>query len=345
MSIVQEPFGRIDGQAVSLFTLTNAHGLRARITNYGCTIVALETPDRDGRLADIVLGFDDVARYPGGPYFGAIIGRFANRIAGARFTLAGREYRLAANNGPNHVHGGIKGFDKRVWTPRIIPRDGREALQLAYLSPDGEEGYPGNLDCAVIYDLNDQDEFVLEYSATTDRPTHVNLTNHSYFNLVGAGRGDILGHELTLGADAYTPSDAELIPTGEIRPVDGTPFDFREPRAIGERIDQLGGGYDHNYCLRGGGGERPAFCARLREPAGGRMLEVYTTTPGVQLYTCSFADAPIIGKAGRAYGRHAAVCLETQHYPDAPNRPHFPSTELGAGQTYRQVTIWRFRHD
>ncbi|MBE3123665.1 MAG: galactose mutarotase [Planctomycetes bacterium] len=343
----KKDFGRTaDGTAVDLYTLTNTNEMVARITTYGGIVTELHTADRAGRFDDVVLGFKMLQPYLGEhPYFGAIIGRVGNRIAKGRFTLNGREYTLATNNGPNHLHGGLRGFDKVVWQARGATSPGGASLTLSYVSRDGEEGYPGTLSATVLYTLTNQDELRIDYTATTDKATPVNLTNHSYFNLAGEGMGDILGHELLVVADRFTPVDDTLIPTGELRLVAGTPMDFTTPATIGSRIAQVPlaapGGYDHNYVLTGGGGT-PALAARVREPNTGRVMEVYTTEPGVQLYTGNFLDGTITGKRGVSYKKHFGLCLETQHFPDAVNHPNFPSTVLEPGRTYRTTTIYKF---
>jgi len=342
-SVVQEPFGRLsDGTAVELYTLTNAGGLRARIMTYGAILVSFEVKDRAGKLGDITLGYDALDGYVKvTPYFGAIVGRYGNRIAKGRFTLDGVEYKLAVNNGANHLHGGLKGFDKVVWKATPFEGPGARGVKLEYLSKDGEEGYPGNLSCSVTYALTDADELKLDYEASTDKATPVNLTHHSYFNLAGQGAGDVLGHELTINADHFTPVDAGLIPTGEIKAVKGTPMDFTVPQAIGARIAKVAGGYDHNYVLnRTGQGLEPA--ARVYEPTTGRVMDVSTTEPGIQFYSGNFLDGTITGKAGKIYPVHAGFCLETQHFPDSPNQPKFPSTILRPGQTYKTSTIYKF---
>lgn len=345
MKTTREHFGRLaDGTAVGIFTLTNAHGLRARIMTYGATLVSLEVPDRNGVLADVNLGFDDLAGYLGThPYFGAVIGRYGNRIAKARFALDGVEYRLAPNNNGNTLHGGIKGFDKVVWKAEPVKTAYGAGVKLSYLSKDMEEGFPGNLAVTVVYTLTDADELEIRYEAVTDKPTVLNLTNHAYWNLKGQGRGDVLGHRLQIEADNVTAVDSpvNLIPTGEIAPVARTPFDFTSPRAIGERITQVEGGYDHNFVLRSGGGPL-ALAARAEEPETGRVLEVWTDQPGIQLYTGNFLDGTVVGKGGAAYKKHAAFCLETQHFPDSPNHPSFPSTVLRPGETFRSVTVHKF---
>ena len=335
-----------DGVSVDLYTLTNRNGLVAKVTNYGATLTRLLTPDRSGALADIVLGFDDIEGYLGNhPYFGSTVGRVANRIAGGEFTLDGQTYRLAINNGPNSLHGGINGFHRAIWAAEPVPSEAGPSVKFTYLSRDGEEGYPGNLSVEVVYTLTHDDALELRYTAATDRATPVNLTNHSYFNL--AGEGDILGHELMLRASHYTPVDDTLIPTGEIRPVAGSAMDFTRPMPIGSRIGQVGGnpgGYDHNYALDHGS-QDPGLSARVREPRTGRILEMYTSQPGVQLYTGNFLDGTLIGKGGRAYKRHGGFCLETQHFPDSVHHPHFPSVILRPGADFHQWTAYRFRTD
>jgi aldose 1-epimerase len=337
-----------DGTPVDLFTLTNASGIEARVINFGGIIVSLKVPDRTGQLDDVVLGFDEVDRYfAKHPNFGALIGRYGNRIGNARFTLDGKTYRLAANNGPNSLHGGLKGFDDVVWAAEPFTRPGERGVVFTHTSPDGDEGFPGTLKARVTYTLTDANELAFDYHATTDKPTHVNLTQHSYFNLAGDGSRDVLAHEMHLNADRYTPVDATLIPTGELAPVEGTPFDFRKPTAIGARIDadhpqiKHGGGYDHNFVLnRSGSGL--ALAARVIEPSTGRVMEVLTTEPGVQFYTGNFLDGTITGKRGRVYKKRYGFCLETQHYPDSPNKPDFPSTVLRPGAEYSTRTVYKF---
>jgi aldose 1-epimerase len=340
-------FGKTsDGTAVDLYVLTNSKGMTAKVMTYGAILTELHVPDRDGKPGDVVLGFDDLRGYLAGhPHFGATVGRVANRIARGRFTLDGKEYHLAVNNGPNALHGGLKGFDKVIWSAEPAEAKDGVAVRFRYRSPDGEEGYPGNLSVAVTYTLTEENALRLDYAATTDKPTPVNLTNHTYFNLAGAGSGDILGHELMLAADKYTPADDNLIPTGEVRPVRGTPLDFTTPAVIGSRFDQLKSnpvGYDHNFVVRGGGGKEPALAARVREPKTGRVLEMFTTEPGVQFYTGNFLDGTIKGKGGAVYRKHAGFCLEAQHFPDSVNHPDFPSTILRPGQTYTQTTVYQF---
>jgi aldose 1-epimerase len=310
--------------------------------NYGAILVSLEVPDRNGDIADITLGFDKLDGYIGEhPYFGAIVGRYANRIGKGVFKLDGVEYKLATNNGENHLHGGIKGFDKVVWKHEDAHATDSEAVvKLSYISEDGEEGYPGNLACSVIYTLTEDDKLKISYEAETDKKTVVNLTNHAYFNLAGQGNGDILGHELTLNADKYTVVDEGLIPTGENRNVKGTPMDFTTPMTIGSRIGRVEGGYDHNYVLNSS--DTMALAAKVYEPKSGRVMEIHTDQPGIQFYTGNFLDGSITGKAGKVYKKHYGFCLETQHFPDSPNKPDFPSVVLHPGQKYATVTVHKF---
>jgi aldose 1-epimerase len=339
----QKPFGHLpDGREVLLFTLKSEQ-IEVTITTYGGRIVTLKVPDRTGKIADVVLGFDSLDGYLGdNTYFGALVGRYGNRIARGQFTLEGKPYSLAKNNGENSLHGGLKGFDKALWSSRVD----RDSVVLRYLSKDGEEGFPGNLSATVRYTLAGN-ELHISYQATTDKVTVVNLTNHAYFNLAGQGEGDILNHELKLAADRYLPIDNGLIPTGEMRNVDGTPFDFRTPHKIGERInasdDQIkfAGGYDHNWILNSSGGSL-VLAARVRERQSGRVMEVLTTEPGLQFYTGNFLDGTISGKSGKKYARRSALCLETQHFPDSPNHAAFPSTVLKPGQQYETTTVYRF---
>ena len=347
--ITQASFGKTaDGVNVDLYTLTNRNGMEAKIMNYGGIVVSLTTPDRNNKYADVVLGFNDLESYlKGHPYFGALIGRYGNRIAKGRFTLNGVEYKLAVNNGENHLHGGIKGFDKVIWTAKPMRTKNGASLSLTYLSKDGEEGYPGNLTVNVVYTLTNNNELRINYTASTDKDTVTNLTHHSYFNLAGEGNGDILNHQLTLTANRFTPTDAGSIPTGELRNVQGTPFSFLKSTGIGERINasdqqlQFAGGYDHNYVVNGRAGTlRQA--ASVYEPTSGRVMEVWTTEPGIQFYTGNFLDGTLTGKSGKIYQRRYGFCLETQHYPDSPNQPAFPTTTLRKGATYRSTTIYRF---
>jgi aldose 1-epimerase len=349
-TITKKSFGKTtDGQSVDLYTLTNVHGMVATITNYGGIVVSLTAPDRQGKFADVVLGYNDLDSYmrPPFPYFGALIGRYGNRIAKGRFTLNGVEYKLAVNNGENHLHGGIKGFDKVVWTAHETRSAAGPALALTYLSKDGEEGYPGNLRVRVVYTLTNKNELKIDYTASTDKDTVTNLTHHSYFNLAGQGNGDILDHRVVLKANRFIPTDAGSIPTGEIRNVAETPFDLRTPIAIGARINQddeqlkFGSGYDHTWVINGPMG-RLRLAATAFEQTSGRVMEVWTTEPGVQFYTGNFLDGSITGKSGKPYPRRSGFCLETQHYPDSPNRPNFPTTTLRKGATYRSTTIYRF---
>ena len=348
-TVTKTSFGKTSaGENVDLYTLRNTHGVEAKITNYGGILVSLKVPDRNGKFDDVVLGFNDLDAYlKGHPYFGALVGRYGNRIAKGRFTLNGVEYKLAVNNGENHLHGGIKGFDKAIWTGREMKTAAGPAVVLTYLSKDGEEGYPGNLQVRVVYTLTNNDELKIDYSATTDKDTVINLTHHSYFNLAGEGNGDILNHRVTIVANRFVPTDAGSIPTGELRRVAGTPFDFLKPHAIGERINQddeqlkFGNGYDHTWVINGRAGMlRPA--ATAYEPTSGRVMQVWTTEPGVQFYTGNFLDGTLTGKSGKIYQRRFGFCFETQHFPDSPNHPTFPTTTLRKGATYKSTTIYRF---
>jgi aldose 1-epimerase len=342
MNVQKEPFGVLpDGTAVDIYVLTNAFGLKARLMTYGATLVSLELPDRNGKFEDCVLGYDGLDGYvKNSPYFGSIVGRYGNRIAKGRFTLDGVTYSLATNNGENHLHGGVKGFDKVVWNAEPFAEANAVGVKFSYLSKDGEEGYPGNLSVSVAYMLTNDDELHLDYTATTDKPTPINLTHHSYFNFTG-GKRDILGHELRINADRFTPVDDGLIPTGELRTVKGTPMDFTVPMAIGSRIADVKGGYDHNYVLVSGSGAM-SLAARVYEPESGRIMEIFTTEPGLQFYSGNFLDGTITGKGGQVYKKHWGFCLETQHFPDSPNRPNFPSTILRPGITFRSRTIHKF---
>ncbi len=347
MDIVKQPFGvTTDQQPVDLYTLANDHGVTAQITNYGCTIVTLQTPDRQGNPGDIVLGFATLADYQArSPFFGCVAGRYANRIGNASFDLDGTTYPLAANNGPNHLHGGLRGFDKVVWQGETSRSDGAVALHLHYASRDSEEGYPGNLDVTITYTLTNQNELRIDYRATTDQPTILNLTNHTYFNL--AGQGQILDHVMMIDADRFTPVDATLIPTGELPSLDGSPLDFRTPTPIGARIDhadtqiRYGGGYDHNWVLN-----RPEIGLRhvitVTEPTSGRCLDVATSQPGVQFYTGNMLPDALPGKTGQTYTKRSGFCLETQHFPDSPHHAHFPTTVLRPGERYHETTVFTF---
>jgi len=346
-ALVTADFGMLEGQLVKLFTLTNASGAQVSITEYGGIVVSLKVPDRDGNLGDVALGYDNLDAYvQDTPYFGAITGRYANRIAAGRFEIDGAAYELPVNNGPNSLHGGIKGFDKVVWKGEpTAPGDG---VAFRYVSVDGEEGYPGKLDATVTYTWTDANELKIEYLASTDKPTVINLTNHSYFNLKDGGASTILEHELMINADRYTPvADAGAIPTGELASLDGTPLDFREATVIGERIEEeneqlgFGSGYDHNYVLNASE-EDITVAATVYDPSSGRVMEVLTEEPGVQFYSGNFLDGHHVGKGGVAYERRSGLCLETQHFPDSPNQPNFPSTVLRPGETYATSTIYRF---
>ena len=344
LNVTQSPYGRMpDGAPVEQYTLTNANGLFLSVINYGAIITEMHVPDRDGKLGDVVLGFDHLGEYlVKSPYFGAIIGRVGNRIARGKFTLDGKTYTLAVNNGANHLHGGLKGFDKVLWAAEPLNVPDGAAVQFRYTSRDGEEGYPGTLKVKATYTLTNTNELRFDYEATTDHDTPVNLTNHSYWNL--AGKGDVLGHVLMLNAPDYTPVDDGLIPTGKIEPVAGTPMDFTKPKPIGRDLAQLKDdpqGYDHNFVLRQGG-HGLSLAARVYEPVSGRVMTVFTDQPGVQFYTGNFLDGSLVGKNGAAYRQHAALCLETQHFPDSVNHPNFPSTILHPGETYRTTTIYRF---
>ncbi len=343
MKIKKEHFGKTnDGENVDLFYLTNKNGIVVKITNYGGIITSIMVPDKNGKFDDIVLGFNTLDKYlKGHPYFGAIIGRYANRISKAKFFLNGNEYKLAANNGENHLHGGIKGFDKVLWKAEEINKNDEICLKLSYLSKHGEEGYTGNLSVCVIYSLTNNNELKIDYKAETDRATPINFTNHSYFDLKGAGKSDILSHVLTIHADKYTPVDKGLIPTGELKKVKGTPMDFLKPCSIGLRIKKVNGGYDHNFVLNHKKGILSPG-ARVYEPETGRVIEILTTQPGIQFYSGNFLDGTIKGKNAKQYNKHYGFCLETQHFPDSPNHTNFPSTILKPGEKYIQTTIYKF---
>ena len=343
MHITKGPFGQDkDGREVSLFTLSNDHNITVKIITYGGIITSILMPDKYGKIDDIVLGFNSINDYLGEhPYLGALIGRYGNRIAKGRFVLNGKEYTLTVNDGPNHLHGGLIGFDKVIWDATEFQNENEVGVRLTYLSKDGEEGYPGNLNTKVKYSLNDRDELVISYKATTDKPTVVNLTNHTYFNLAGEGSGNVLDHEIMINAQRYTVVSDDLIPTGELKPVKGTALDFSAPQKIGARISEVAGGYDHNYVLEKTG-KQLSLAAKVYDPKNGRILEVFTTEPGIQFYTGNFLDGTLTGKAGKPYGKQAGFCLETQHFPDSPNQPEFPSTLLNPGEIYRQMTIYKF---
>ena len=337
------------GEQATLYTLTNSHGVEAKITNFGGVVVSLKVPDRNDSLADVALGFDELEPYfEKSPYFGALVGRYGNRIAKGKFTLNGTEYTLAQNNGENHLHGGIKSFGRVLWQAEPLQTDSSANLVLRYTSADGEEGYPGRLDVTVEYALTNDNALRIDYRATTDAPTVVNLTNHSYFNLAGQDHGSILNHEVMINADQFVPVDSTLIPTGELAAVEGTPLDFTEPTRVGARIDDddhpqiaYGMGYDHCWVLNKEG-DAMTLAATVYEPGSGRFMEVMTTEPGVQFYSGNFLDGSLTGKDGAVYGKRSGLCLETQHFPDSPNQPNFPSTELNPGETYETTTIYKF---
>jgi aldose 1-epimerase len=349
MSFEKKPFGTVDGKDVSLCTVSNSSGMKMSVADYGGIVTSFFAPDRTGRMDDIVLGYDNVDGYVAkNPFFGAIIGRYGNRIAKGRFTLGGKEYSLPVNDGPNCLHGGTKGFDKVVWTSREAKKAGAAGVELSFTSRDGDQGFPGTMNVTVVYWLTDNKEFTIDYSATTDKETVVNLTQHNYWNLSGEGGGDILGHELTIFADRFTPADATAIPTGELASVKGTPMDFTRAAAVGSRIGEpfeqlkLGEGYDHNWVINRGVAGELAPAAVLYDPKSGRKMEVLTTEPGMQFYSGNFLDGSIIGKSGKPYNYRNGLCLETQHFPDSPNKPNFPSTVLKPGQTFSSTTTYRF---
>jgi aldose 1-epimerase len=343
-TVQKSAFGKMpDGTQADVYTLTNANGLTAKITNYGAILTELHVPDKSGQMADVVLGFDNLDTYiKSNPFFGATVGRYANRIAKGKFTLDGKEYTLVVNNGPNHLHGGTVGFDKVVWKANPVRRPDGPAVQFHYVSKDGEEGYPGNLDVTVVYTLTNQNALRIDYTAATDKPTECNLTNHSYFNL--AGHGDVSGFQLMMNCDRFLPVDDTLIPTGQLQPVKGTNMDFTTMHAIGDHMDEVGKdptGYDHCYVVNGGG-KKLTLAAKVVDPTTGREMDVYTTEPGVQLYTANFLDGTLTGKGGQVYQKHGAFCLEAGRFPDTPNHPKFPSAELRPGQIYKQRTEYRF---
>lgn len=340
MQINKASFGHIENKEIYLYTMINKHGMIVRITNYGGIVTSIIVPDKKGDFDDVVLGYDNLDGYlEENPYFGAIVGRYANRIAKGKFVLNGTEYRLAVNNGENHLHGGIVGFDKVIWDADTIENENEIGLKLHYLSKDGEEGYPGNLDVSVTYILTNDNELKIDYKATTDKATPVNLSHHSYFNLVGSVDRDVLEQVLWIDADKYTVVDETLIPTGELRDVTGS-MDFRTPKKVGSQITEVEGGYDHNYVLNNDG--KYAMVATLTDSSSGRVIEVYTSEPGMQFYSGNFLDGTITGKNGNKYQKHYGLCLETQHFPDSPNQPYFPNTILSPGETYTQQTVYKF---
>lgn len=348
MSIEKVNFGKINENKVMLYILSNKNNMTVKITNYGGIITSIMLPDKNGKIGDVVLGYDSLSNYvENNPYFGAIIGRYGNRIANGKFNLNGTEYILAKNDGPNHLHGGLKGFDKVVWNAEEIQKEDTVGLKLSYLSKDGEEGYPGNLNVTVTYKLNNDNELRIDYSAVTDKRTIVNLTSHSYFNLKDAGASSILDHELMINADKFTPIDSTFIPTGNLSSVENTPFDFRKFRMIGERINdeaeqlKFGLGYDHNFVLNNSE-KKLKLAAKVKENSSGRMFEVLTTEPGIQFYSGNFLDGSITGKNNIVYNYRNGFCLETQHFPDSPNHPNFPSTVLEPGTEYTSTTVYKF---
>ncbi|MCF8378207.1 MAG: galactose mutarotase [Bacteroidales bacterium] len=341
MEVNKELYGNIDEEDIFLFTLKNSSGFTVQITNYGGIITSIKTPDKNGYIDEVVLGYDNLKSYLiESPYFGAIVGRFVNRIANGRFTLDGKEYRLTTNELKHHLHGGKSGFDKKVWKPLEFTNDQTVGIKLYYFSPDGEEGYPGNLDVEVVYSITPDSELIIDFKATTDKPTPINLSQHSYFNLSGTSGRNILGHHLMLDADKYLEVDELHIPTGEIKKVNNTQMDFRKSMEIGARIGMVGGGYDHNYILNNKG--KMAKVAELFDPYSGRVMEVRTTQPGIQFYSGNFLDGSIVGEYGLVYQRHHGLCLETQHFPDSPNHPNFPDTILRPGEKYHHQTSFKF---
>ena len=349
LNIEKQAFGEVDGKKVDLYTLTNANNVEMKVTNFGGIITSLKVPDKNGNFDDIVLGYNTLAEYvKANPYFGAIIGRYGNRIKKGKFVLDGKEYTLAINNAPNNLHGGPNGFDTVVWDAETKQDSNSVSIIFKYLSKDGEEGFPGNLEAKVTYALTNDNELKIHYIATTDKPTIVNLTNHTYWNLTGEGSGDILSHDLMINADMYTPVDATLIPTGELASVESTPMDFREATAIGSRINddfeqlKFGKGYDHNWILNKSAENEMTLAATVYESTSGRYMEIYTTEPGIQFYSGNFLDGTIVGKSGKNYKFRDGFCLETQHFPDSPNQPNFPSTVLRPGETYETTTIHKF---
>ncbi len=354
LTIDKAPFGTVDGKAVDIYTLKNAHGITMKVTTYGGIVTSLVVPDKKGVPGDIVLGFDSLTGYTsedylkGCPYFGALIGRYGNRIGGAKFMLEGKEYTLAKNNGPNSLHGGVRGFDKQIWDAKEVKGKNAVGVELTYVSKAGEEGFPGDLTAKVTYWLTDKNEMKIDYAATTDTATICNLTHHSYFNLGGEGSGDILGTRITLHAAKFTPVDSTLITTGELKDVEKTPFDFRKPTTIGARINdddmqlKYGKGYDHNWVIDRKGATGLVLAATAFDSATGRAMDVLTTEPGIQMYSGNFLDGTLVGKSGKPYIHRSGFCLETQHYPDSPNKPEWPSVELKPGQTYKTTTVYTF---
>lgn len=349
-SIKKEKFGVFEGKNVDIYTLTNKKGIEMKVTNYGCIVTSLKVPDKSGKINDIVLGFNELQSYlKKNPYFGAIIGRYGNRIANSKFSLNGKEYNLAKNDGPNNLHGGIKGFDKVIWDAGEIKDNKSIGIEFKYLSKDGEEGFPGNLSVTVTYTINDNNEFKIGYKAETDSITICNLTHHTYFNFSGEGSGSILDHQVLIKSRRFTPIDSTLIPTGELADVTGTPFDFRSPAAIGKRINEdnlqlrYGGGYDHNWVLdRTDNSKELILAASVYDPKSERKMDVLTTEPGIQMYSGNFLDGTLIGKSGKKYEKRSGFCLETQHYPDSPNKPDFPTTTLEPGKIYSTSTVYKF---
>jgi len=347
-NIATDTFGKLgDGREVKIYTLTNSDGFSVKVTDFGAKLVEVSVPDKNGTLANVILGYDSLSQYiAGDPYFGSTVGRYANRIAKGKFTLNGKDYQLALNNGTNHLHGGPGGYHSVLWKSEVIKKNGIPAVKFTYTSPDGEEGYPGNLDVEVTYSWSDSSELIIEYTATCDRDTYINLTNHALFNLRGAGSGDILDHELMLAADHYTPVDSTLIPTGQIAPVLNTPFDFNTPVAVGKRIGDsngqliIGKGYDHNWVLKTN--KITELAASLYEPTSGRLMEIYTTEPGIQFYSGNFLDGSQLGHGKKSYNFRYGLALETQHFPDSPNQAGFPTTLLKKGEQYKQTTIYKF---
>jgi aldose 1-epimerase len=343
MNLKRALFGQVDEQQVYQYTITNENGMAVKILNYGGIVTHLFVPDGDGRTVDVVLGYDSLDGYlEDTPYFGAIVGRYGNRIAKGQFELDGKSYQLPLNDGKNHLHGGIKGFDKVVWKVDDFIYPDSAGIILTYISKDGEEGFPGNLDVQVTYTLTNKNELKIDYTATTDKPTIVNLTHHSYFNLNGQGEGDILDHQLQIMADRYIPVDETLIPTGDLKEVKGSAMDFTTPHAIGSRIAKVAGGYDHTWVLNGYDGKQLSLAAKLTDPENIRTMEVYTDQPGIQFYSGNFLDGSITGKDNRVYQKHFGLCLETQHFPDSPNQPGFPTTELRPGEKYETTTVYKF---